>query len=111
MAQNEFQLLIVTGNFGFRNSDFVLKNFFHGKSKFAIRNSKSEIHNRTYSNSKGLPLMPVAGGAIQLAILPGSVTGCIKLRTYSRSSTLGSHSPLRRSNSSCEIRLPSRSKW
>ncbi len=36
--------------------------------------------------------MPAAGGAIQFAILPGSVTGCIRLRTYSRSAIVGSHS-------------------
>ena len=38
-------------------------------------------YSRTYSNSNGLPLMPVAGGAIQLAILPGSVTGFMRLCT------------------------------
>ncbi len=39
-----------------------------------------------------MPLIPVAGGAIQLAIFPGSMTGCIRLRTYSRSSIVGSQS-------------------
>jgi hypothetical protein len=34
---------------------------------------------RTYSNSPGRPLMPLAGGATQLAILPGSVTACMRL--------------------------------
>ena len=29
-------------------------------------------YGRTYSNFSGRPLMPLAGGAIQLAILPGS---------------------------------------
>src|SRR5262245_57033708 len=67
-------------------------------------------HSLTYSNSKGLPLMPVAGGAIQLAILPTSVTGFIRLRTYSRSSIVGSHSDLRAANSSLLINFPSRSK-
>ena len=42
----------------------------------------SEIQSLTYSKSKGFPLMPEFGGAIQLASLPGSVTGCIKLFTY-----------------------------
>lgn len=31
----------------------------------------------TYSNANSLLLMPFLGGAIQLAILPGSVTGCM----------------------------------
>src|SRR5574341_1224376 len=39
----------------------------------------------------GLPLMPVAGGAIQLAILPGSVTGLMNDQTYSRSWSVGNH--------------------
>ena len=39
--------------------------------------------------------MPVVGGAIQFAIFPGSVTGCIRLRTYSRSSIVGNHSDFR----------------
>src|SRR2546428_6895476 len=67
-------------------------------------------YNRTYSNSNGLPFTPAAGAAIQLAILPGSVTGCIKLPTYSRSSIVGSHSDLRCSNSFFEIKVPCRSK-
>src|SRR5262245_31145815 len=50
--------------------------------------------------------MPVLGGEIQLAILPGSVTGFIRLRTYSRSSNAGSHSDERCSNSDCEISAP-----
>src|SRR5712691_9424595 len=69
------------------------------------------IQSRTYSNSNGLPLIPVDGGAIQLAILPGSVTAFIRLRTYSRSSTVGSQTVFRRSNSSFAIKFPARSKW
>jgi hypothetical protein len=37
------------------------------------------------------PLMPLDGGAIQAAIFPGSTTGCIRLATKSRSSSVGSH--------------------
>ncbi|HEU0178639.1 MAG TPA: hypothetical protein VFV58_30615 [Blastocatellia bacterium] len=51
-------------------------------------------------------MTPVLGGAIQLAILPGSVTGFIRLRTDSRSSNAGSQSDERRSNSDCEISAP-----
>src|SRR2546423_14937389 len=80
------------------------------KSKDLSPKTQDHFHSRTYSNSNGLPLIPVAGGAIQLAILPGSVTGCIRLRTYSRSATLGNHSSLRFSNSASEINFPSRSK-
>src|ERR1041385_4291714 len=64
-------------------------------------------YNLTYSNSNGLPLMPLVGGAIQFAILPTSVTGFIRLRTYSRSSLVGNHSDSFAANSSGEIKLPS----
>src|ERR1044072_9444518 len=67
-------------------------------------------YNLTYSKSNGLPLMPDAGGAIQFAILPTSVTGCIELPTYSRSAIVGSHSDFFCSDSSFVIRLPCRSK-
>src|SRR5262249_35755112 len=63
-------------------------------------------YRRTYSKSKGWRLVPVAGGAIQFAIFPRSVTGVMRLRTYSRSCSVGNHSEIRRSNSSCEIRAP-----
>ena len=36
---------------------------------------------RTYSKSLGWPLIPFAGGAIQLANLPGSVTPCMSAAT------------------------------
>jgi hypothetical protein len=39
----------------------------------------------TYSYSTGMLLMPRSGGAIQLAILPGAVTRCIRLLTKARS--------------------------
>jgi len=35
----------------------------------------------TYSYSNDWPLMPVLGGATQLAILPGSKTGCMSEAT------------------------------
>src|SRR5215510_2475029 len=41
-------------------------------------------YKRTYSKSKGWRLVPVDGGAIQLAIFPRSATCVIRLRTYSR---------------------------
>src|SRR2546423_14270830 len=79
-----------------------------------IHHSAFRIHHlpysRTYSNSNGLPLMPAAGGAIQLAILPGSVTGRMRLRTYARSSSVGSNSARRPSHSSLGMRVASRSK-
>src|SRR5688500_10563060 len=100
-------------NFGLRIADFGssvrLPAFVPFVRVLMVDNDQSEIRNPesfTYSNSKGLPLIPAAGGAIQLAIFPGSVTGFMRLRTYSRSSMLGNHSDLRRSNSSGEIRLP-----
>jgi hypothetical protein len=51
--------------------------------RFAARTSLSDrcAYNRTYSYSNGRPLMPVFGLPSQLAILPGSVTGCIRERT------------------------------
>ena len=36
---------------------------------------------RTYSNVRGLPSIPLVGAAIQVAIRPGSRTGCIRLPT------------------------------
>ena len=108
IAEDKLQLLIVIReilhDFGFRTSDFelvltLLEYVTHvlslGSNQSQIRQSQVQVRiliSRTYSNSNGLPLIPVAGGAIQLAILPGSITGCIRLRTYSRSSIVGSHS-------------------
>src|SRR4029079_1029929 len=40
---------------------------------------------RTYSQSTGWSSMPLAGPAIQEAILPGSRTGCMRERTHVRS--------------------------
>src|SRR5207247_9764110 len=65
---------------------------------------------RTYSWSKGSPLMPRAGFAIQLAIWPGSLTCFWSTATYSRSLPVGSHSSLRFSHSSRESKRPSTSK-
>src|SRR5437016_11759638 len=127
-AQNQFQLLIVTRNdlhkIG-QNGPLcaalwnlcvsvvrIRQNHSPQRHRGAQRLTEKTItnYNRTYSNSNGLPLIPVAGGAIQLAILPTSVTGCIRLRTYSRSSVVGSHSDLFGSNSAFVIRFPFRSK-
>src|SRR6185369_10992240 len=44
----------------------------------------------TYSYSTGRLLMPRSGGASQPAILPGSTTRCIRLRTNALSLSLGS---------------------
>lgn len=38
-------------------------------------------YSRTYSYSKGRPLIPALGLPSQFAILPGSVTGCMSERT------------------------------
>ncbi len=62
---------------------------------------------RTYSNSTGLPLMPVAGGAIHPAILPGSVTGRISERTKCSSSPVGSHVARFAAHVSSSTRRPS----
>src|SRR5439155_989979 len=62
------------------------------RSPWASRPSSPAQASRTYSKSTGWPLTPRAGGAIQLANLPRSVTGCIRLWTYASSSGLGSHS-------------------
>ena len=43
--------------------------------------SDRRVYSRTYSYSNGNPLMPVFGFPSQFAILPGSVTGCIRERT------------------------------
>ena len=47
----------------------------------------------TYSNSPGCPLMPMRGGAIQLAYWPASVQGFIKELMKSMSAALGSQLP------------------
>src|SRR5215475_5334355 len=60
--------------------------------RFACTKVMSADSHRTYSNANGCLFMPVLGGVIQPAILPGSVTGTIKLRTHWRSSLDGSHS-------------------
>src|SRR5882672_1980748 len=62
---------------------------------------------RTYSKSTGRPLTPRAGGAIQLANLPGSTTGCIRLWMYSLSSSVGSQSRWRASHSAWLMMRPS----
>src|SRR6266566_1411678 len=65
----------------------------------------------TYSKSGGWPLMPLAGGAIHPAILPGSYTGCISSALRARSSSVGSHSPRPEAKSSAargELAVPSR---
>src|SRR6516165_12035606 len=51
--------------------------------------------------------MPISGGAIQPAILPGSVTRRIRLATKARSSEDGSQSGSRRRHSSSAIGWPS----
>src|SRR5437660_8409702 len=121
-AEDQFKLLIVTRKISFQFDDHLLhwergrpaRNLGSASSSMRAGRPRSQYfalpHNRTYSNSNGLPLIPAAGGAIQLAILPISVTGRIRLRTYSRSSVVGSHSDFFCSNSSCLIKLPSRSK-
>src|SRR5207253_4314136 len=58
---------------------------------------------RTYSNSTGIPLMPLAGAATHDAIFPGSTTGCMSDFTNARSSAVGSHSPSWPLNSASEI--------
>src|SRR5207302_4429480 len=121
--QDQFELLIVARKISFQFNDYLLhwergrpaRNLGSASPSKRAGRPRSQYfalpHNRTYSNSNGLPLIPVAGGAIQLAILPGSVTAFIRLRTYSRSSTVGSQSVFRRSNSSFAIKFPARSKW
>ena len=47
---------------------------------------------RTYSKSTGLAWIPLAGGATQLAMRPGSRTGRITDVTWSRSAAVGSQS-------------------
>src|SRR5215472_15656827 len=110
-SQDELEPLIVTrkicglriANCGLRVVTVDLVLCFHFcaqlllKNKSAIRNPQSAIlHSLTYSNSNGLPLIPAAGGAIQLAIFPTSVTCRIRLCTYSRSASVGNHSAFRR---------------
>src|SRR5262245_11232447 len=51
--------------------------------------------------------MPRAGGAIQLANVPGSVTACMRLCTKALSCSVGSHSPCRASHSAWLITRPS----
>src|SRR5207253_1044012 len=122
-AEDQFKLLIVARKTSFQFDDPLLhwergrpaRNLRSGSPSMRAGRPRSQFfalpHNRTYSNSNGLPLIPDACGAIQLAILPGSVTVFIRLRTYSRSSTVGSQSVFRRSNSSFVIKFPARSKW
>ena len=51
--------------------------------------------------------MPFAGGAIQLAILPGSVTACMSETTWALSSSVGSQSAWWWSHSASVMILPS----
>src|SRR5216683_6480973 len=55
------------------------------KGRGVVRLHRREYHRAycrcTYAYSTGRLLMPRSGGAIQLAILPGAVTLCIRLRT------------------------------
>src|SRR6476659_4408406 len=114
-SKDELKLLIISG-WELRNCGVTeLRDFLCGGASslhatplllLQRPSAISRFYNLTYSNSNGLPLIPAAGGAIQFAIFPGSVTGCIKLRTYSRSLSVGIHSDLCFSNSSFEIRLP-----
>src|SRR5207237_9610912 len=67
----------------------------------------SSYPSRTYSKSTARPLTPRAGGAIQLANLPGSTTGCIRLWMYSLSSSVGSQSRWRASHSAWPTMRPS----
>jgi hypothetical protein len=62
----------------------------------------------TYSYSSGLALMPRSGGAIQAAILPGSVTRFIRLLTNAVSAGVGSHWSFFASNSACADRVAQR---
>src|SRR5204862_2997448 len=112
-AQNELELLIVTRSgqvylavLCFFVSLYLCVSVVSRIYKHRGTEAQRRVQSLTYSKSNGLPLMPAAGAAIQLAILPGSNTGCIKLRTYSRSSIVGSHCGLCCSNSSREIKLP-----
>src|SRR5947199_2102089 len=72
------------------------------------RGLSSPAHaSRTYSKSTGWPLTPRAGGAIQLANLPRSVTGCIRLWMYASSAGVGSHSCFFAPHSASVSRRPS----
>src|SRR6266404_9086300 len=65
----------------------------------------------TYSKSTGLPCRPLAGGATQPAILPGSRTGFISDSTNSWSPSVGSHFDLFDSHSSALTIRPSGDTW
>src|SRR6516162_5951591 len=89
----------------FPSDAHVFGNFFELGNEVRI----SDQCSFTYSKSRGCVLIPRSGGAIHPAIFPRSNTPCIKLRTYARSFSVGSHSVSRAANSSAPIGFPFKS--